>query len=80
MRILSEYKTLIVKMVLDMTPALSYRVPARTEANFDYLVDIEMLLFLSCVMPLLNDVHQLIKLSQSRNIFICDFLEALKLC
>jgi hypothetical protein len=62
-RVLSEYKTLIVKMGLDMTPAPNYRVPAGTEANFDYLVDIEMLLSLSCVMPLLNDVHRLIKLS-----------------
>jgi hypothetical protein len=80
MRVLSEYKTLIVKMWLDMIPALSYRVPAGAEANFDYLVDIEMLFSLSCVMPLLNDVHRLIKLFQSRYIFICDFLEALKLC
>jgi hypothetical protein len=57
MRVLSEYKTLIIKMGLDMIPVLNYRVPVGAEANFDYLVDIKMLLSLSCVMPLLNTVH-----------------------
>jgi hypothetical protein len=74
MGMLSEYKTLIIKMGLDMTPTPNYRVPARAKANFDYLVDIEMLLSLSCVMPLSNVVHRLIKLSQSRDIFICDMI------
>jgi hypothetical protein len=37
MRVLSEYKTLIVKMGLDMTPAPNYKVLVGIEANFDYL-------------------------------------------
>jgi hypothetical protein len=80
MRVLSEYKTLIVKMGLDMTPAPNHRVPAGAAANFDFLVDLEVLLSLCCIMPLLNAVNRLIKLSQARDVFICDFLEALKLC
>jgi hypothetical protein len=51
-RVLSEYKTLIVKMGLDMTPTPNHRVPAGVEANFDYLVDLEVLLSLCCIMPL----------------------------
>jgi hypothetical protein len=80
LRVLSKYKTLIVKMGLDMTPAPNHRVPAGIEANFDYLVDLEVLLSLCCIMPLLNAVNRLIKLLQARDVFICDFLEALKLC
>ena len=57
MMVLSEYKTFIVKMGLDMTQTQNYRVRAGSEANFDYLVDIEMLLSISCMMPLLNVVH-----------------------
>ena len=56
-RVLLEYKTLIVKMGLDMTLVLIHRIAARAEANFDYLVDVEVLLSLSCIMPLLNVVH-----------------------
>jgi hypothetical protein len=80
MRVLSEYKTLIVKMGLDMTPTPNHRVPVGAEANFNYLVDLEVLLSLCCIMPLLDAVNWLIKLSQARDIFICDFMEALKLC
>jgi hypothetical protein len=63
-----------------MTPAPNHQVPVGAEANLDYLVDLEVLLSLCCIMPLLNAVHWLIKVSQTRDFFICDFLEALKLC
>ena len=66
-------------MGLDMTPALNHRIPVGAKSNFDYLVDIEDLLSLSYIMPLLNIVHQLIKLSHAKDVFICDFLAALKL-
>jgi hypothetical protein len=78
-RVLLEYKTLVVKMGLDMTPALNHRVPVGAEPNFDYLVDVEVLLSLCYIMPLLNAVHQLIKLSHAKDVFICDFFAALKL-
>jgi hypothetical protein len=79
-RVPSEYKTLIVKMGLDMIPAPNRKVLTGAEANFDYLMDLEVFLSFCCIIPLLNDVHQLIKLFQVRDVFICDFLEALKLC
>jgi hypothetical protein len=80
LRVLSKYKTLIVKMGLDMTLAPNHRVPTGPEANFDYLIDLEVLLSLCCIMPLLNAVNRLIKLSQARDVFIYDFLVAFKLC
>jgi hypothetical protein len=43
-------------------------------------VDIEVLLSLVCFIPLLDAIHYLIKLSQTRDIFICDFMQAIKLC
>jgi hypothetical protein len=43
-------------------------------------VDIDLLLSLACFIPLLDTVHYLIKLSQARDIFICDFMQAIKLC
>jgi hypothetical protein len=80
MRVLSEYKTLIVKMGLDMTPTSNHQVPTGAKVNFDFLVDLEVLLSLCCIIPLLHAVNQFIKLSQARDVFICDFMEALKLC
>jgi hypothetical protein len=79
-RIISEYTTLMVKMGTDMTPGLRQRSNAGPGDNFDYLVDIEVLLSLACFIPLLDVVHYLIKLSQAPDIFICDFMQAIKLC
>jgi hypothetical protein len=44
------------------------------------LVDIEVLLSLACFIPLLDAVHYLTKLSQARDKFLCDFLQAIKVC
>ena len=78
---MNEYKTLLVKMGLDMPrPGQRGKSVAAAAENFDCLADIELLLSLACFIPMLNAVHCLIKLSQARDIFICDFLQAIKLC
>jgi hypothetical protein len=79
-RVTSEYTTLMVKMGFDMASGPGQRSNAGAGDNFDYLVDIEVLLSLACFIPLLDAVHYLIKLSQARDIFICDFMQAIKLC
>ena len=79
-RIMSEFRTLLVKMAIDMSGAVGGRPSTTTATNFDYLSDIEVLLSLSCFIPMLNVVYCLIKLSHARYIFICDFLQAVKLC
>jgi len=71
-----EFKTLLVKMGLDMEAKANPIVAT----NFGYMVDVEILLSRTCFIPLLNVVHYLIKLSQSHNVFICDFRQSIKVC
>jgi hypothetical protein len=79
-RIMSEYMSLMVKMGFDMVGAPGQKPNARAGDNFDLLVDIEVLLSLACFIPLLDVVYYLIKLSQACDIFICDFMQAIKVC
>jgi hypothetical protein len=78
MRVFEEYKTLVMKMGLDMTASSGKKACATATLNFETLVDMEVLLSLSIVQPLFSCVHLLCKFSQSRDVFICDFLEAVK--
>lgn len=79
-RALEEYKTLVVKMGMDMTPSPGdkEKCPAAATENFDSLVDIELLLSLACFQHLLTIVHCLIKFAQTRDVYICDFLQSVK--
>ena len=61
-QIMSEFKTLLVKMALDVASG-GQKGNSAAASNFDYLSDIEVLLSLACFIPLLNTVHCLIKLS-----------------
>ena len=70
----------MVKMEVDMIPTTRYKVPAGAKENFDLLADVEVLLSLACFIPLLDAIYHLMKLSQERNIFICDFMQAMKVC
>lgn len=79
-QIMAEYKPLLVKFGVDMTPGLGHKTIAGAADNFDRFVDIEVLLSLALFIPLVNTVHSLIKLSQARDIFVCDFMQAIKLC
>ena len=79
-RIVGEYKTLLVKMGVDMSPSAGHKANARAVANFDLLSDVQTLLSLACFISMLNVVHCLIKLNQARDIFICDFMQSIKVC
>jgi hypothetical protein len=50
------------------------------KANFPLLVDVSISIALSCLLLLVETVHYLVKFSQHRDIFICDFLGAIKVC
>ncbi len=54
-RLMAEYKTFLVKMVLDN--------PTNQQAkqNYEHLCDLQILLGLACILPLLESVHALIK-------------------
>jgi len=56
-RVLSEDKILLAKMGVDMGPSTGPKSPAPSTRNFSWLSDIEVLLSLSCFIPLVNVVH-----------------------
>jgi hypothetical protein len=59
-KILSEYKTLVIKMVEDnVTLDIG-------KTNYEVMCDLEMLLGLSCIIPLLELVQGLSKFAQSQ--------------
>lgn len=72
-RIMGEYKNLIVKMSLDAPSTIA------TRSNLVLLIDLQTLFGLPCILPLLTKINQLIKFSQARDIFICDFVGAVQL-
>jgi hypothetical protein len=50
------------------------------KTNMGYLSDIQMIMGLICIMPLLKVVHTLIKFVQGQNTFVCDFVTSVKIC
>jgi hypothetical protein len=71
---MSEYKALVLKMHLD---ALSL---ASAKANLNLLCEIELLLGLACILPMLEALNYFIKFSQQTSCFVCDMVAAVKLC
>ena len=85
-RVLSEYKILVLKMYEDSTvkePALIPKQQASRETarqNLDLLCDIGTLFALSCLMPLLDYVNSLMKFAQSLDVFISNYVAAVRIC
>jgi hypothetical protein len=73
-RVLSEYRTLVVKMGLDMNTC------SAAKDNFDMLVDLEIMLAFHYLVPMLEMVNKVIKWAQDRNIYVVDFIEGAKHC
>jgi len=71
---LFEYCTLLMKITLD-APTISF-----TKSNLCLLINVEMLLGLNVVMPLLEVMHSLIKFAQLQDMFMCDFITTVKIC
>jgi hypothetical protein len=57
-KVLVEYKTLLVKMAMDSF------TNHQTKFNYEHLCALQILLDLSCIFPLLEFVHVLIKFAQ----------------
>jgi len=77
---MSEYRTLFVKMGLDMEASARQKTTAAPAANFELLAGGEDLLSLALFISMVNVVHCLIKLSQTCDIFICDLVQSIKVC
>jgi len=48
--------------------------------NLSLFCDLELILGLHAILPFLDFVHTLIKLTQSHDVFICDFVNTVKVC
>jgi hypothetical protein len=71
--LLEKYKSLIVKMYMDVPkskPMLD---------NLNLLRHLELVTSLSCILPMLEVVHTLIKYVQRWNVFICEFLDVVSI-
>jgi len=75
--IISEYNTLLVKMGLDASSG--QKTTGIVVGNFSFFLDIEVIFSLALLILMLNVVHSLIKLIQARDIFVCDFMQSIKI-
>jgi len=72
--VLFEYCTLLMRITLDAPTITS------TKSNLCLLTDVKTLLRLNAIMPLLEVIHSLIKFSQLHDVFMFDFITAMKIC
>ncbi len=73
-RVVVKYKTFIAKMLKDQIENETIR------SNLQKLLNLEFILRLHCILLLLELVHTLIKYAQGKGVYICDFVEAIKMC
>jgi len=71
---LGKYKTLVVKMTDDIVSS------ATIHTNYELLRGVTIVTGLKCVLLMLEIVQSLSKLVQNREIFICDFVLAMRFC
>lgn len=72
--VFNEYKRLVVKMNDDVINTPNARI------NYELLWNVEIVMGLICVLPMLEAVYSLNKLAQNKDTFICDYVAATKLC
>jgi hypothetical protein len=52
-----------------------------TKSNLSLFIDVEtLLLSLNAMMVLLEAIHSLIKFTQLKDVFVCDFITTMKIC
>jgi hypothetical protein len=67
-RLIFEYKSIVMKMFKDLP------INHVVATNYELFCDVETMMGLTCVLPLLEVVQSLNKLPQNKNCFICDFV------
>jgi hypothetical protein len=72
--VISEYHTLMVKMALDFACNNSIKV------NFTLLCDIEVLYGLAILLPLLEEMNNLMKLAHIWDVLVVNYVATIKLC
>jgi hypothetical protein len=74
-RVMAIYMPLVANMAKD-SPSIMY-----AKVNFELLYDVNLFISLSCLVPcMLKIVHALIKFAQNRDVFVCDYVNIIKIC
>jgi hypothetical protein len=75
-RIMNEYKPLLVKLKEDA----SVKNPTKLSLKyFSGLTDVQIIVGLTCLMPMLRMANGLMKAAQKNDAFVCDYLTAIKI-
>jgi hypothetical protein len=74
LKILKNIRTLLVKMSQD-----AETMPT-AKACFNDFIDIQIVLGLACIMPMLRTMYNLMQYAQKNDVLICYFLNAIKIC
>jgi len=69
---MEKYMTMLVKMVLDNP------TNQQVKLNYKNLCDLQVLLGLVCILPLLEFFHAFIKFAQMRDLYVCDLVATIK--
>jgi len=72
-RLVYEYKFVVMKMFKD----LSINLVVAT--IYELFCDVETMMGLTCVLPMLEAMYNLNKLAQNKDCFICDFVATFQL-
>ncbi len=48
-------------------------------STLEFLYDVEIVMSFTCIMPMLNAMHEFIKFIQSRDTFVCGFVGVVKM-
>ena len=89
-RVMNKYRPLIVKMftdserpledILGSKAKLDKKLMEIAKKNLEHLTDVQILVVLSGLLPLLKCVHSLMQFAQTRNVFVCDYVSAIQMC
>jgi hypothetical protein len=68
------YKPSLAKMAKNGPSLLTAKV------NYELLCDVNLLIFLVYLLPMLETIHGLMKFSQNWDIFVCYYVATIKIC
>jgi hypothetical protein len=74
-RLMNEYKPLLLKLHEDATVRKPKKIAVKC---YNGLTDVQIILGLSCIIPILRLTNQLMKYGQRNDVFVCDYLASVK--
>jgi hypothetical protein len=74
-RLMNEYKLLLLKLHEDATVRKPKKIAVKC---YNGLTDVQIILGLSYIIPMLRLANQLMKYGQRNDVFVCDYLASVK--